>query len=70
VVRVSDQPVGRIQQTKVHPPGIQSDSRQCAARRTSGYTQTILNLRPEPQDIPVNMVSHTHGSVRETMNFI
>jgi hypothetical protein len=70
VVWISNQLVGGIEQPKIDTPGIQPNSSKGAVSLCGSDTQTILNLGPQPQDIPLNVVSHAYWTVQEAVNFI
>src|ERR1043166_676304 len=69
MVGISDQAVKRVKKTVIHTPSIHANASQRIVV-SSRDPQSILNLVPQAQNVPMDVISHAHGTVREAVDLL
>ncbi len=70
IPRLPQQFVVVVHQDEVNAPGIHADGHRRTARLRCGFAKSVLNLRPEPDQIPPQRPAQIHGAVGKPVKLL
>src|ERR1019366_4916049 len=70
VQRIPEQTPGAIQQAKIHAPCVHGNALRRERAKGVVLCQSHPNLRPDPEDVPIEAVTGAHPTIGEAVKFL